>query len=145
MGGRKRNRLAQLREEHRAIIRQLNLVRSSIKQGSRFSTEGLRELVDGLGKQMETHFKHEQETLYDPLRSALGKDNPAGSMLEGHKAMKRAYNHLLSLLDDYVVRGSSHAKDSLLSGIDSLLETILEYVRKEEKVIFWIAELNLQS
>jgi hemerythrin-like domain-containing protein len=144
MGGIKGNRLTPLKDEHKAIMRQLEVVRGNIEEASPSSVRALRASLHELGARLETHFDRERETLYEPLRSALGKDSPIGSMLEGHKAMKRTYRELLSDLGNFETHPfSPQIRVDLRARVESFQRMFRDYVRKEEKIVFWIAELNL--
>jgi iron-sulfur cluster repair protein YtfE (RIC family) len=143
MSGSNRGVLSPLRREHKELMLQLGMVMNAVGSCPPSSTEKLGTLIEALGARLETHLNHEQESLCGPLVSALGKDGPVGPIMDGHKAMKRAVKDMSSALAAYRASRSPRAWAELREKMDSLHRTVGEYVRKEEKVVFWIAELTL--
>ncbi len=141
MSGTKRDRFTPLREEHKGIVRQLGLVRASIKDSSPSSTERLRGLIDGLGSRLETHFIDEERILYKPLKQRLGKDSPTDEMMHDHKSIHRTFERLRSGSTEYDA-DSSRIGDLQLC-FDSLQKELGGHLEKEEKVLFWLADLKL--
>jgi len=139
--------IARLRTEHQDIIRTLNIVGDEAINAVHPKSNGTKrisKLILQLGVLLKTHFAHEQTALYGPLRSTLGGDSPTDSMLEEHRSIQRAYERVLAALAECESQASSsQAREGLRFHIDSLQGITTEHIRKEEKIIFWIAELNL--
>jgi len=141
MTGTKADRLAPLREEHEEILRQLGLVQASLTDPLPYSKRRLRGLIDGLGSLLEAHFIDEESILYRPLKQRLGKHSPTGEMMREHRSIHRAFEKLRSGSTEYE-RGRSRTGDMQLS-LDSLQREISGHLEKEEKVLFWLADLKL--
>jgi hemerythrin-like domain-containing protein len=141
MCGTKLDRLKPLREEHKVIVRQLGLVRASIKDSSPSSTKRLRGLIDDLGSRLEIHFIDEEKLLYKPLKQRLRKDSPTDEMLEEHKSIHRTFERLRSGSTQYEADRSRIGDLQLC--LDSLQKELRGHLEKEEKVLFWLADLKL--
>ena len=143
MSGSNRGVLAPLRREHKELMLQLGFVVKGIASSPPDSSEVLGTLIEDFGARLETHFKHEEESLYGPLVSALGKASAVSPMMDGHRAMRRASKEMMVALAEYRARQRPGARAALEEKVGSLHRIVEEYVRKEEKVVFWIAELTL--
>jgi len=141
MSGTNADRLAPLREEHERILRQLGSVQAGIKDHSPSSNRRLQGLIDGLGSRLEAHFADEERTLYKPLKQRLGKDSPISEMVREHRSIRRTFEKLRSASNEYEAH-RSRIGDLRLS-LDSLQREINGHIEKEEKVLFWLADLKL--
>lgn len=102
MSGTIHGKLTPLREEHKGIMRQLSLVRASIRDSSP-AADRLRGLVDGLGSRLEIHFVDEERILYKPLKLALGEDSPTSEMMREHETIQLSFERLRSGLEEFEV------------------------------------------
>ena len=132
--------LTLLKDEHRTIERRLGSVANTMKSPE-ITPAKLRESIRQLGSELKSHFAEEERNLYAPLRSRLGKNNPIDEMIAEHVSIFRAYRLLSSTYEKYELR-RDRASD-LRYCVDSLKRGISQHVRKEEMVLFWLAELKL--
>ena len=137
----KRDQLATLREQHRGIIHRLDLAKKTINEGRSPAPGKLRKLVYGLGSKLQTHFSEEEKHLYTPLKLRLGKDSPMDSMLREHQSIRQAFKRLRLASAEYEPGRSSNRELQL--SFDSLQEGMISHLKKEEKVLYWLAELKL--
>jgi len=132
-------RLASLRREHEDVLNSFKLVRAATEADA--NSGRVFGLVSGLGDLLEAHFAHENRSLYTPLKLAV-QGNPAGPMLAEHAEIARTLKTLLSDLSKRT-EPSSVSCGKLGPRIEALQRLVFDHMRKEEKVIFWIAELEL--
>lgn len=135
------DRLAPLREEHEGIVRQLGLVRAGVKDSSPSSKRRLRGLIDVLGSRLEAHFIDEERILYKPLKQRLGKDSPTSEMMREHRSIHRTFEEVRSGSTEY--EGDGSRIGDLQLSLESLQREIGGHLEKEEKVLFWLADLKL--
>jgi len=134
-----RDQLATLKEEHRSISRQLKLLRTITSGPS--STERLRELVNILESQLRTHFNHEERGLYKSLSKRLGRHSPIGQMRLEHTSIRRTFEAFRRSSIEY---GAGQSRSGELKRcFEALQEQVVGHVEKEEKVLFWLADVKL--
>lgn len=135
------DRIATLKAEHRGILRRFKLLSEAIDRQAAAGT--IQDLISKLEVLLESHFSHEQASLYEPLESRSEmKDSPARIMMAEHRAIGRAFKTLRSNMAESN-RPSSVSYEDLQSRIDTLQGLVSEHIRKEEKILFWIAQLEL--
>ncbi len=136
-----RNRFADLRGSHRKMVRQLELARSMMREVPSPSSGKQRSLIDGFGLQLKRHFVEEERKLYKPLRSRLGKGNPMEEMMHEHESIRRAFERLVVSSVEYESGRCNMRKFQL--GFDSLRDQLIKHMKKEENVVYWLADLKL--
>lgn len=142
MEGRALNReIEALRREHENILRELVLLRDALDK--REAARTVFALASSLGRDLETNFSHELSILYEPMKKKPGlKGGPISTMIAEHSAISRAFKTLLSAIETLRNR-SSHQYEDLRLQIDGLQRLVGKHVRREEKILFWMAELEL--
>lgn len=143
--------LSILKDEHSTIAvemyhmdRLLALLESSGPiRGSRI----LRELVESSGQMRENlqlHVDKEERGLFPVLEARLGKDR------ELIEVMKREHSELLASLEslrsevDRMTRDHDTRKTWILaSTLQELRGDLSDHLSREERVVFWLAELRL--
>jgi hemerythrin-like domain-containing protein len=134
-------RIAALKEEHEGILRRFRLLREAVGRHSPAST--IRGLVSKLQGLVESHFAHEQDGLYEPMRSrSEAKYDPTRAVMAEHGEISRAFKRLIS---DMGGSGcpSTLSQTALRTRVEALERLVIGHMRKEEKVLFWMAELEL--
>ena len=135
--------LTPLLEEHRSITQDLELIRKEITMSRLKSSERLPKLIDGLGLRIAKHFMHEEQTLYRQLKARLKEDSPTEEMIMDHESMRVEFE---VLRHSCVVYESGHGSIvALRRSIDSLQGKLSEHMKKEERVLFWLADVKLNQ
>jgi hemerythrin-like domain-containing protein len=130
------DRVTPLKKEHAEIRHQLELV-WTIMASSSNSRGRLRHAVNRLAALTETHFTEEETSLYEPLRSKMRSAGPVDSMGQEHRSILRDFRRLSAS-----IRNQAQIRELRYSFI--LLETEIDkHIEREEKVLFWLAELKL--
>ena len=122
-------------------MRQLDRVRDAMIVSRRKSRGKPAESIDRLKSMVERHILNEEATLYEPLRLKFGRGGPIDTMTREHRSIRQSLGRLLSALDAYSA-GRTRIAD-LQSSLNSLQKEIGEHIEKEEKVLFWLADLKL--
>jgi len=131
--------MALLRTEHRKITRQLELLAGSTRPGA--DPAALKRISADLGSLLEKNLTNEKQILYGPLKEKLQRDKLVASMVEAQGAIRREFKDLSPALAKYET-GVGEIQD-LRSRVASLQKLTADYIRKEEKIVFWYAELHL--
>jgi len=132
--------IALLREEHRAIVRDLGSVQRLLHEKKQHP-QRRRESIDVLGARLRVHFAHEEETVYKPLNSVLKGRTPTKELMQDHRSIRQAFERLSRLSAS---RGNGQASLSDLTDLFQFLQSALgKHLEKEEKVVFWLAEYHL--
>ena len=126
-----------LREEHRAIIRQLDRVHRLLDDKKHLLG---RESIDALGAQLKVHLAHEEEALYRPLKSILKERSPTGELMKDHRSIRRALRELEGLA---AASGGQASASDLRGQLQILQSALREHMVKEEKVAYWLADHHL--
>ena len=127
------DRLAVMRNEHRGIVRQVGLVARSLR-ASRPNMGRLHDSISELSSRLETHFAHEEGTIYRPLDSRLERNSPTAELVRDHRAIRGE----MKMLAMTCAEGSSAGE---LKDRFSALRSVLDrHLGKEEKVVFWLVE-----
>jgi len=133
------DRITPLKNEHRSISRQLDVVRGEMTASP--PSDQLQRSIDRLGSLVETHFTGEEESLYKPLKLRLGRDNPVDAMTQEHRTIRRAIRELHSSFTR--CKADSSRAGELRSCFDSVQRELGEHIEREESVLFWLADLKL--
>lgn len=127
------DRITPLENEHKEIMRQLDLVRNEMMASPRQSRGKPGESIGLLKSMLEKHLMNEESTLYEPLRLRLGRNGPVDAMTREHRSIGRALGRLLSASDEYSA-GRIRIGDLKLH-FNSCRKEIGEHIEKEEKVL----------
>jgi hemerythrin-like domain-containing protein len=127
-----------------AMDKQLTFLESS---GPRRGVRILKEIVltsRRMREDLDQHTAKEEKEFFPILESKLGNDR------ELVKLMKREHQQLLGLLDSLTVELSAMIKNhdtkrtwNLVSRLQDLKAGLSNHVSKEERLLFWIADLRL--
>lgn len=132
------DRVTLLRDEHRAIVRRVAAVGRQVGASPPAPPGDLRESISGLGLLLKTHFAHEEAAVFRPLDARLRGRSPIGELVDDHRSIREALDRLAGVC---LAAGVTPAeKRDRFSSFRSLLDQHLE---KEEKVVFWLAEIRL--
>jgi iron-sulfur cluster repair protein YtfE (RIC family) len=130
-----------LRKEHAEITRYLIQAGRMIRESPGPPASRLRSSVGRLRTLVEAHFAEEEETLYAALKMRLRRDSPVEEMTKEHEAIRRTLMKLVSASGGYAAgHGQTAEVGRCLSSLEEELEA---HVQKEEKVLFWLADLRL--
>ncbi len=138
------DRTGPLRHEHQLINHQLNqLIEqiSNLPKGKATSVAEVRKSILTLGPMLKSHFDNEEKGLYESLEASLGKDSPTEGLVGEHRAIYREFKQLVDILAKYEDEPTflRHLKTS----VNLLQKMMNEHIEKEEKVVFWIAQVKL--
>lgn len=136
-------RLRLLREEHKGIVNQLALVRNAIGQSRSPPPEELLELISGLMSRIVKHFADEEKSVYRPLGRKLGEDSPTHQLMSEHESLRRGFGMLVRMCARY--RGRGRSIKGVRHRFDSLREELSQHIKKEESVLYWLADVMLPS
>lgn len=136
----KRDWLASLLEEHSAISKHLALVKNEVTRSQSKSPEKLMGLVDDLGARIAKHITHEEQSLYKQLKIRLKKDSPTDEMIMEHELIRNEFATLRHKCAEYETVDSYVA---ISQSLDSLQRKLGEHMKKEEKVLYWLADIKL--
>jgi len=133
------DRITPLKNEHKGISRQLNVVGGEMTVSP--PSDQLQRSIDRLESLVEKHFTGEEESLYRPLKLRLGRKNSVDAMTQEHKAIRRTLRELHSSLARW--KADSSRVGELRSCFDSLQRELGVHIEREETVVFWLADLKL--
>ncbi len=141
--------LAALRNEHeeiRAVISKLKGYLKKITSASSDEVKNnlinqLNEISEFMNKDLETHFKREEDALFPVLGNYIGiETGPINVMIIEH-------NHCRDLSSGFKIKINSYPSDrdyKLLIGTGSSLGQLLsEHEDKEDNILFNMAEMHL--
>ncbi len=143
--------LSVLKDEHSAILRELYqmdrqvmlLESSGPVRGARI----LRELVETgkkLGENLSLHVGKEEKILFSVLEKRLGKDwELVEVMRREHEELLGSLESLRSELDRMIIDHDTVRTWNLTSKLQDLRGAMSDHLSREEKVLFWLAELRL--
>jgi hemerythrin-like domain-containing protein len=121
-------------------MQQLALISNALAQSQSLSPEKLLELIDHLGSRIAKHFAYEEKILYKPLKMKLEKDSPTDEIILDHELIRRDFEILRRACVQY---GTSSSSVVLQRCLDPFQRELSEHLRKEERVLFWLAEFKL--
>jgi hemerythrin-like domain-containing protein len=141
--------LAALRIEHEEIRHALNKLEGYLKKtASAESDEDRNNLINQLSgitafmdKDMEIHFKREEEALFPVLGNYIGiETGPINVMLIEH-------NHCRDLSAGFKIKINNYLSDknykALIDAGNSLSQLLSEHEDKEDNILFNMAEMHL--
>jgi hemerythrin-like domain-containing protein len=128
-------------EEHQGIADQLKLLRGLANASRPPSRRRLRNLLICLELQLRRHFDDEEQNLYRPLNVKLKSGSPTSEMTREHRSLSRSLDLLLRAFSDYETDRGKLGEFRLR--INLLQSEMDAHVEKEEKVLFWLADLKL--
>ncbi len=134
------NPLDVLREEHAEIRTALNKFGSLLKKiPSGVSDSELNELSEYLDKDIEVHFKREEEALFPILGKYIGiETGPINVMIIEHNSCRELTSNLKKKIE-------SKDYKSISSAGKALIELLSEHEDKEDSILFHIAEMQLSQ
>ena len=134
----KLNPLDALREEHTEIRTALNKFGNILKKiPAGVSDSELNEISEYLDKDIEVHFKREEEALFPVLGNYIGiETGPINVMIIEHNSCRELTGDLKKKIEgkDY---------KSVVSAGKALIELLSEHEDKEDGILFQIAEMQL--
>ncbi len=138
-----------LRGDHRRVLAEVAVIEASVidvGQSHRLEPEvesGLRALLELLERQFATHMQLEEGELYPRLAGALPETRANLAPLSAEHDELRL---MLTALRDLASRPASDARDEQLAvQVRDLAELLRIHIRKEEAVVFSIAERVLDA
>lgn len=107
----------------------------------------LRELVETgkkLGENLSLHVGKEEKILFSVLEKRLGKDwELVEVMRREHEELLGSLESLRSELDRMIIDHDTVRTWNLTSKLQDLRGAMSDHLSREEKVLFWLAELRL--
>lgn len=145
--------LGPLKQEHSTILRklyemdqQLGLLESS---GPIRAGKILRELVQNsreMGENLCLHIQKEEEVLFSVLEERLGSEaEPVEVMREEHRGLLRLLASLKSEIERMIRDRDTLRTWNLTSRLQELRLGLSDHVSKEERLLFWLAEVRLSG
>ena len=139
---RQQDRITPLKNAHKGILRQLDLLRVGIVESPPPpEPRGLEESIDRLESLVGTHFRDEEKNLYKPLKAKLGRDGPIDAMAHEHWLIRQTLRRLRSASVEYETDLDRIV--GVRSCFDLLQSRVREHLEREETVLFWLADLKL--
>ena len=121
--------IPQLKDDHRAIVADFELLRTATKQFENRSISNKRALLDRLALLLKEHFGKEERILFPLLNRSLGSTVCDRMSIE-HANMIT----IVTITDE-----QSLPTETSLSRLDELLRT---HISTEENVLFWYLDVN---
>ncbi len=140
-----------LRSEHEAVRAVLNNLEGYLKKISLVSSGGLRNnLINQLSgitafmdKDLETHFKKEEEALFPVLGNYIGiETGPIHVMLIEHKRSRELSAEFKIKINNYPADGDFQSIIEIGGSFGRLLS---EHIEKEEGILFNMADIQLSQ
>jgi len=143
--------LSTLKDEHSTILgelyqmdKQLAFLESS---GPKHGARILRELVETSGhfrQNLQLHMKKEEEGLFPILEPRLGEDRKLIElMIQEHVELLASVDSLRSELDRMTMEHDTKKTWTLASRLQELRADLSDHLSREERIVFWLAELRL--
>ena len=140
-----------LRSEHEAVRAVLNNLEGYLKKIGSVSSDGLRnnlinqlnEITAFIDKDLETHFKKEEEALFPALGNYIGVETgPIHVMLIEHKHSRELSAEFKIKINNYPVGRDFKSIIEIGNSFDKLLS---EHIGKEESILFNMADMQLSQ
>ena len=130
--------LTPLIREHSTIVQELESIRNTLQ--SQTPAPKLLKLVDDLGEGMKKHFVHEERSLYRQLKIRLREDSPTDEMTLDHESIRRDF---VAFRQAVGKNGEKHSIVRIQRLFDIFQRKLKEHIKKEERVLFWLADVKL--
>ena len=143
--------IAALRSEHEAVRAVLSNLEGYLKKISSVSSGGLRnnlinqlnEITAFMDKDLETHFKKEEEALFPVLGNYIGiETGPIHVMLIEHKHSRELSAEFKAKINNYPAAGDFKSIIEIGGSFGRLLS---EHIEKEESILFNMADTQLSK
>ncbi len=135
------DRITPLKNDHKEIARQLDILRKAMAQSPRPSSRELGRAARRLASLIQRHLENEESTVYKPLSLTMGRHSPTDMMAREHRSIRQGLARLASALGEQEVNDARIEESR--SRLASLQEQISAHMETEEKVLFWLADLKL--
>ena len=144
-----RDPLAVLRIEHEEIRDVLNKLNGYLKKTASAGSDEdrnniinqLNEIISFMDKDLEVHFKREEEALFPVLGNYIGiETGPINVMIIEHNHCRDLYAGFKLKINGYQ---SNKDYKSIISAGTSLSQLLLEHEDKEDNILFNMAEMHL--
>ncbi len=140
-----------LKSDHEAVRTVLNNLDGYLKKISKVSSDGLRnnlinqlnEITVFIDKDLEVHFKKEEDGLFPILGNYIGTETgPIHVMLLEHKQSRELSSEFKSKIKSY-----PYAKEynSIVNIGNAFIKLLSEHIDKEEQILFNIADMQLSQ
>ena len=140
-----------LKSDHEIVRSVLNNLEEYLKKIGKVSSEGLRnnlinqlnEITAFIDKDLEVHFKKEEDGLFPVLGKYIGTETgPIHVMLLEHKQSREISSEFKSKIKDYQ---STKEFDSILNDGFAFFKLLSEHIDKEEQILFNMADMQLSK
>jgi hemerythrin-like domain-containing protein len=134
--------LERMREDHRKVLERLAQLAPETPHGTRPPVPAVREFVDFLAGQFETHMAAEDDALFPIVLRTLPAvtDTLAPLQLE-HRELRTMLQALRELLD---TPAGKVRDEQIAIQMADLAELLRIHIRKEERLVFQVAERVLR-
>ncbi len=140
-----------LRSEHETVRTVLNNLEGYLKKIGSVSSNGLRnslinqlnEITAFMDKDLETHFKKEEDALFPVLGNYIGiETGPIHVMLIEHKRSRELSAEFKIKIGNY---RSNNDYESIIGVGSSFRQLLSEHIEKEESILFNMADMQLSQ
>lgn len=140
-----------LRSDHDVVRGVLNNLDGYLKKIGAASSDGLRKNLVGqlaeitafIDKDLEIHFKKEEDALFPVLGNYVGiETGPIHVMLIEHKNSRDLSDNFKKSIKDYQ---ESDAYKDMISAGDAFVALLSEHIDKEDNILFNMAEMQLST
>ncbi|MCL4542669.1 MAG: hemerythrin domain-containing protein [Deltaproteobacteria bacterium] len=140
-----------LRNDHETVRGVLNNLGGYLKKIDGSSADSLRrnlinqlhEITDFIDRDLEIHFKKEEEALFPVLGNYIGMETgPIHVMLIEHKHSRELSNDFKAAISNYQNSGDYEIITSIGNSFISLLS---EHIDKEDNILFNMADMHLSA
>jgi hemerythrin-like domain-containing protein len=135
-----------MREDHRRVLERIQVLDSAAavsprRTGGEWPGEETRQVLALLALQFQTHMAAEDDVLYPALAEALPVARPSiGPLMADHGTLRM----MLTDLEKELLEPASDARNELIGvQLRDLADLLRIHIRKEEAVVFTIAERTL--
>jgi len=140
-----------LRSEHSSVLGQLYELDQQLgrleSSGPHLARKILFQLLargEKLASDLAFHFQREEKSLYAALEDRMGeKSGPVATMKREHTSLEISINRFTSEVGRMLNDHDAVKTWELTSCLQDLRSGLSDHVSREEKVLFWLAELHL--
>lgn len=120
--------------ETEIIMNKIQVLRKSVTRKGPLPKKRLFDLLEFFNKDMETHFRVEELTLF-PVMKKKGKADLVSSLLLEHKILRNRFAEL-----EKIVQSPEGKRDQLIIVCEEIVEILKVHVQKEDAILLPYAE-----
>lgn len=137
-----------LSNDHKKVLEKLNVMEQTIKDLESPNVKNtLLDLEGFFKKEVELHFKKEEEALFPEIEKFIPREGgPVGVMLMEHEDLYRYKDNLFKGVD--LLLKDENSKEALVlikENGTSYINLLREHIFKEDNMLFMMADMHLEE